>query len=53
VDTYLAPNKTFPELRDMLNDGSIDLCAISAMPAARNSSRCKRRRLDLSAARSF
>ena len=24
-DTYLAPNKTFPELRDMLNDGSIDL----------------------------
>jgi hypothetical protein len=21
VDTYLAPNKTFPELRDMLNDG--------------------------------
>ena len=25
VDTYLAPNKTFPELRDMLNDGSIDL----------------------------
>jgi hypothetical protein len=25
VDTYLAPNKTFPELRDMLNSGSIDL----------------------------
>jgi hypothetical protein len=25
VDTYLAPNKTFPELRDMLDDGSIDL----------------------------
>jgi hypothetical protein len=25
VDNYLAPNKTFPELRDMLNDGSIDL----------------------------
>jgi hypothetical protein len=25
VDTYLAPNKTFPELRDMLNNGSIDL----------------------------
>jgi hypothetical protein len=25
VDTYLAPNKTFPELRDMLSNGSIDL----------------------------
>jgi hypothetical protein len=25
VETYLAPNKTFPELRDMLNSGSIDL----------------------------
>jgi hypothetical protein len=28
VDTYLAPNKTFPSLRDMLNDGSIDLLRI-------------------------
>jgi hypothetical protein len=27
VDTYLAPNKTFPELHDMLNSGSIDLLA--------------------------
>lgn len=27
VDTYLAPNKTFPELRDMLNDGWIDRSA--------------------------
>jgi hypothetical protein len=25
VDTYLAPNKTIPELREMMNSGSIDL----------------------------
>ncbi len=25
VNTYLAPNKTFPELRDMVNGGTIDL----------------------------
>ena len=25
VDTYLAPNKTILELRDMMNSGSIDL----------------------------
>jgi len=25
VNTYLAPNKTFPELRDMVNSGAIDL----------------------------
>ena len=25
VDTYLAPNKTFPELREMVNSGSVDL----------------------------
>ena len=25
IETYLAPNKTFPELSDMLNSGSIDL----------------------------
>ena len=25
VNTYLAPNKTFPELRDMVNSGTIDL----------------------------
>lgn len=24
VNAYLAPNKTFPELRDMVNDGAID-----------------------------
>ena len=24
VNTYLAPNKTFPELRDMVNSGAID-----------------------------
>jgi hypothetical protein len=24
VDTYLAPNKTFPELRDMVNRGAVD-----------------------------
>ena len=24
VNTYLAPNKTFPELRDMVNTGTID-----------------------------
>ena len=24
VNTYLAPNKTFPELRDMVNNGAID-----------------------------
>ena len=24
VNTYLVPNKTFPELRDMLNSGAID-----------------------------
>ena len=24
VDTYLAPNKTFPELRDMVNRGALD-----------------------------
>ena len=24
VNTYLAPNKTFPELRDMVNSGTID-----------------------------
>jgi hypothetical protein len=25
VDTYLAPNKIFPELREMVNSGSLDL----------------------------
>jgi hypothetical protein len=25
VDTYLAPDKTFLELREMLNSGSVDL----------------------------
>jgi hypothetical protein len=25
VDTYLAPNKTFPELREMVSSGSLDL----------------------------
>jgi len=25
VDTYLAPNKTFPELREMMDSGGIDL----------------------------
>ena len=25
VNTYLVPNKTFPELRDMVNSGAIDL----------------------------
>jgi len=25
VDTYLAPNKTFLELREMVNSGTIDL----------------------------
>ena len=25
VNTYLAPNKTFPQLRDMVNNGTIDL----------------------------
>jgi hypothetical protein len=25
VDTYLAPNKTLPELREMVNSGTIDL----------------------------
>ena len=25
IDTYLEPNKTFPELREMANSGSIDL----------------------------
>jgi len=24
VDTYLAPNKTFPQLRDMVNSGAMD-----------------------------
>jgi hypothetical protein len=24
VNTYLAPNKTFPELRDMVNNGTIN-----------------------------
>jgi hypothetical protein len=24
VNTYLAPNNTFPELRDMVNNGAID-----------------------------
>jgi len=24
VNTYLAPNKTFPELRDMVNSGAMD-----------------------------
>jgi hypothetical protein len=24
VNTYLVPNKTFPELRDMVNSGAID-----------------------------
>ncbi len=24
VDTYLAPNKTFPQLRDMVNRGALD-----------------------------
>ena len=24
VNTYLAPNKTFPELRDMVNSGALD-----------------------------
>ena len=25
VNTYLAPNKTFPQLRDMVNSGTIDM----------------------------
>ena len=25
IDTYMGPNKTFPELRDMVNSGTIDL----------------------------
>jgi hypothetical protein len=25
IDTYLAPNRTFPELREMVNSGSIDI----------------------------
>ena len=25
VNTYMGPNKTFPELRDMVNSGTIDL----------------------------
>ena len=24
VNTYLTPNKTFPELRDMVNSGAMD-----------------------------
>ena len=24
VNTYLAPNRTFPELRDMVNSGALD-----------------------------
>lgn len=39
IDTYLEPNKTFLELREMANSGSI-FSAISARPAAQNSSRC-------------
>ena len=33
VNTYLAPNKTFPELRDMVNSGAIR-CEILAKLAA-------------------
>jgi hypothetical protein len=38
VDTYLEPNKTFLELREMVNR-SIVSCVMSARPAAQNSNR--------------
>jgi hypothetical protein len=40
VDAYLAPDKTFVELRDMLDTGSIAFSANSVRPAALNSSQC-------------
>ncbi|WP_227471240.1 hypothetical protein [Paraburkholderia caledonica] len=42
VDTYLAPDKTFVELRQMIADGSIDILGNFGEVAARNSSRCAR-----------
>src|ERR1700738_3772212 len=39
VDTYLEPNKTFLELREIANAGRSIFSAISVRPAARNSSR--------------
>jgi hypothetical protein len=39
VDAYLEPNKTFLELREMANSGSIDLLRDFRRPAAQNSSR--------------
>ena len=35
-DSYLEPNKKFPELRQMSDSGLIDLLAISAKPVERN-----------------
>ena len=39
VDSYLTPNKTFLELREMVNSGRSIFFAISAKPAARSSNR--------------
>jgi hypothetical protein len=38
IDTYLAPNETFPELRDMVEQGRLDLFAFSPRPVGQNSS---------------
>jgi hypothetical protein len=36
VDTYLAPEKTLPELHDMVNRGSIDVLQASAKLLVKN-----------------
>jgi hypothetical protein len=42
IDTYLEPNKTFLELREMANRGSIDLLRDFSETSAKNSSRFAR-----------
>lgn len=36
VDTYLAPSKTFLELREMINSDSVNCSATSVLPAAKS-----------------
>ena len=40
VDSYLAPNKSFLELREMVNSGTIDLLRDFSETSARSSTRC-------------
>jgi len=40
MDTYLEPDKSFVELRDMAKSGAIDLLREFSEPAVGNLSRC-------------